>query len=450
MASHNEKSSRIRPGIAIGAGVMGVVTASIGVVTPPAFADDYPSWNEVQQAKANVANQQAMVANITSLISGLQSSVDAARIESEKAAEAYFQARNALDKATAKAADLQKQASEAASKAKTSQMRAGLLASHLAKSGGGDMSVDIMLKGGGTGSEADKLLYQLGTMSKLTAQSHDVYAQATNDKNAAESLTAQAKVAKSAREDLATKATAALAAAKDAQLKAQAALATQQQKSTELIAQLATLKNTSARTEAAYLQGERIRAAQAAAAAAAAKAAAEKAAAEKAAADKAAQDAANNNNNGGGGGGNSGGGGGGSNPGGGGGVVAPPNGNVVDTAIAYARAQLGKPYIFGGEGPGGYDCSGLTMKAYGYAGVYIGSHSVNDQWYTAARRGQIVSASQRQPGDLIFWGSGPGSFYHVGIYIGGGMMIAAPTEGDVVKVQSVWGSPWYQVARPSA
>jgi cell wall-associated NlpC family hydrolase len=446
LASHNEKSSRVRPGIAIGAGVMGVVTASIGVVTPPAFADDYPSWNEVQQAKANVANQQAMVANITNLISGLQSSVDAARIESEKAAEVYFQAKVALDKATAKAADLQKQASDAASKAKTSQMRAGLLASHLAKSGAGDMSVDIMLKGGGTGSEADKLLYQLGTMSKLTAQSQDVYAQATNDKNAAESLTAQAKVAKSAREDLATKATAALAAAKDAQLRAQAALATQQQKSTELVAQLATLKNTSAHTEAAFLQGERVRAAQAAAAAAAAKAAAD-----KAAADKAAQDAANNNNNNGGGGGNSGGGGGGSNPGGGGGgVVAPPNGNVVDTAIAYARAQLGKPYIFGGEGPGGYDCSGLTMKAYGYAGVYIGSHSVNDQWYTAARRGQIVSASQRQPGDLIFWGSGPGSFYHVGIYIGGGMMIAAPTEGDVVKVQSVWGSPWYQVARPSA
>ncbi|MFF1634665.1 NlpC/P60 family protein [Leifsonia sp. NPDC058248] len=455
MASHNEKNSRLRPGIAIGAGVMGVVTASIGVITPPAFAADYPSWNDVQQAKANVANQQAMVTNITNLINGLQSSVDAARIESEKAAEAYFQAKNALDKATVKAADLQKQASDAAAKAKTSKMRAGLLASHLAKSGGGDMSVDLMLKGGGTGSDADKLLYQLGTMSKLTAQSQDVYARATNDQNAAESLTAQAEVAKHAREDLATKATAALAAAKDAQLKAQTALATQQAKSTELIAQLATLKNTSAHTEAAYLQGERIKAAQAAAAAAAAaaKAAADKAAADKAAADKAAQEAANHGGgNGGGnsGGGNSGGGGGGSHSGGGGGVVAPPNGNVVDTAIAYARAQLGKPYIFGGEGPGGYDCSGLTMKAYGYAGVYIGSHSVNDQWYTAARRGQIVSAGQRQPGDLIFWGSGPGSFYHVGIYIGGGMMIAAPTEGDVVKVQSVWGSPWYQVARPSA
>ena len=90
------------------------------------------------------------------------------------------------------------------------------------------------------------------------------------------------------------------------------------------------------------------------------------------------------------------------------------------------------------------------MKAYAYAGVYIGSHSVNNQYYTAADRGQLVSYSAKQAGDLIFWGDGPGDFYHVGIYIGGGMMIAAPTEGDVVKVQSVWGSPWRLVARPSA
>ena len=122
----------------------------------------------------------------------------------------------------------------------------------------------------------------------------------------------------------------------------------------------------------------------------------------------------------------------------------------MQTALNYAYAQLGKPYIFGGEGPGGYDCSGLTMKAYAYAGVYIGSHSVNNQWFTGAGRGQVVSFSQRQAGDLIFWGDGPGSFYHVGISLGGNMMIAAPTEGDVVKIQSVWGSPWYQVIRPSA
>ncbi|MGO4592611.1 C40 family peptidase [Leifsonia sp. 2TAF2] len=436
MANENTKSSRVRPGLAIGAGVMGAVTASIGIVAP-AQAVDYPSWNDVQQAKNNVANQKAMVDNITALIGNLQTNVDAARTASEKAAEAYFQAKNALEAATAKAADLQKQASAAADKAKTSKMRAGLLASHLAKSGGGDVTTDLMLKGGGSGSAADKLLFQLGTMSKLTEQSKAVYEQATKDRNTADALTAQAKAAKTERESLAAEADKALAAAQSAQQQAQAALATQQQKSTELVAQLATLKNTSAQTEAAYLQGEQIKAQQEAA----------RKAAEAAAAAAAA--AAANNPPPSGGSGSSGGGGGGSAPSAPA-APAPPNGNVVQTAIAYAQAQLGKPYIFGGEGPVGYDCSGLTMKAYAYAGVYIGSHSVNDQYYHAANRGQLVSYGAKQPGDLIFWGDGPGDFYHVGIYIGGGRMIAAPTEGDVVKTQSVWGSPWRMVARPSA
>ncbi|NUU07240.1 C40 family peptidase [Leifsonia sp. C5G2] len=433
MADANEKTGRVRPGLAIGAGVMGAVTASIGIVTP-AQAVDYPSWNDVQQAKSNVANQQAMIDNITTLIGNLQSSVDSARIASEKAAEAYFQAKDALDTATAKANDLQKQATDAAAKAKTSKMRAGLLASHLAKSGGGDVTTDLMLKGGGSGSAADKLLFQLGTMSKLTEQSKAVYDQATKDKNTADALTAQAKAAKTERESLATEADKALAAAQSAQAAAQSALATQQQKSTELVAQLATLKNTSAQTEAAYLQGEQIRQQQEAA---------RKAAEEEQRRQQAQQQQQQNS---GGGSAPSGGGGGGSAPS----APAAPNGNVVDTAISYARAQLGKPYIFGGEGPTGYDCSGLTMKAYGYAGLYIGSHSVNNQYYTAANRGQLVSYGAKQAGDLIFWGSGPGDFYHVGIYIGGGMMIAAPTEGDVVKIQSVWGSPYRLVARPSA
>ncbi|MBO1739257.1 C40 family peptidase [Leifsonia sp. TF02-11] len=441
MASDSSKNPRIRPGLAIGAGVMGAVTASIGIVTP-AQAVDYPSWNDVQQAKANVANQQAMVANITALIGNLQSTVDAARIASEKAAEAYFQAKVALDKATAKESDLEAQASSAADKAKTSQMRAGLLASHLAKAGGGgDVSTELLLKGGGSGASADKLLFQLGTMSKLTEQSKAVYDQATKDKNTAEALTAQAKVAKAERESLKADADKALAAAQSAQSAAQSALAEQQTKSTELVAQLATLKNTSTQVEAAYLQGEAVKAQQEAA--------------RKAQEDEARRQQQQQQQGGGSSGGGSSNGGsssGGSSSGGssGGGPVSPPNGNVVQNAIAYARLQLGKPYIFGGEGPTGYDCSGLTMKAYASAGLYIGSHSVNDQYYTARGRGQLVPYSQRQAGDLIFWGSGPGSFYHVGIYIGGGMMIAAPTEGDVVKTQSVWGSPWSQVARPSA
>jgi len=426
----NNKNHRTGPLLAFGAVAMGAVTASVGVITPPAYADDYPSWNDVQQAKQNVAQQQALVDKITGLINGLQAQVDAANVQAEKAAEAYFQAKDALDAATKRADDLQKQADAASSKAKTSRMRAGLLASHLARTGGQDSSVDLMLKGG-NGSAADTLLYQLGAMSKLTEQSQGIYDQAITDKNAAQSLTDQAKVAKAARSQLADAATTALQAAKDAQAAAQGALATQKQKSTELIAQLASLKNTSAAVQQKYVAGEQARAA-AAAAAAELKRQQDLARQQQAAA---AENSGSSSNAGG---------------GGSSAPVGPPNGSAVQNAINYARAQLGKPYIFGGEGPYGYDCSGLTMMAYRYAGIYIGTHSVNNQWYTAASRGQIVSYGNAQAGDLIFWGSGPGNFYHVGIYLGGGMMIAAPTEGDVVKIQSVWGSPYWQVARPSA
>jgi cell wall-associated NlpC family hydrolase len=401
---------------------MGVVTASVGVITPPAFADDYPSWNDVQQAKQNVAQQQALVDKITSLIQGLQQQVDAANVVAAKASEAYLEAKVALDAATKKADELQRQADASAKKAKTSRMRAGLLASHLARSGGQDPSVNLMLKGG-SGNEADKLLYQLGTMSKLTEQSQGIYDQAIADKNEAQSLTDQAKVAKAERSKLADAAATALQAAQDAQARVQSALATQQQKSTDLVAQLASLQNTSTTVAQQYAAGEKKKADDAAAAAAAA----------------ASRPQASG-----------GGGGGGSSAGSGSGTAGPPNMNAVDAAIWYAKQQLGKPYDLGGEGPTYFDCSGLTMMAYRYAGIYIGSHSVNNQWYTAASRGQIVSYSNRQPGDLIFWGDGPGDFYHIGIYIGGGQMIAAPDYGETVKIQSVWGSPYGAVARPSA
>lgn len=127
----------------------------------------------------------------------------------------------------------------------------------------------------------------------------------------------------------------------------------------------------------------------------------------------------------------------------------PPRSSAVAKVLNFARRAINLPYVFGGTGNPGYDCSGLTLMAYRAAGINIGSHSVNSQYYTARAKGQLVSYENRQPGDLLFWGSGPGSFYHNGIYVGNGMMIAAPDFGDVVKLQPVWGIPWLQVARPA-
>ena len=118
----------------------------------------------------------------------------------------------------------------------------------------------------------------------------------------------------------------------------------------------------------------------------------------------------------------------------------PVNGGGAAAAIAYARAQLGKPYCYAGAGPACFDCSGLTMRAWGAAGVSM-------PHYSGAQYSMFphVPLNAMQPGDLVFWG--PGGSDHVGLYIGGGQMIAAPHTGDVVKIQAVYGSP-VGAARP--
>ncbi|OYO24720.1 hypothetical protein CGZ93_02645 [Enemella dayhoffiae] len=100
-------------------------------------------------------------------------------------------------------------------------------------------------------------------------------------------------------------------------------------------------------------------------------------------------------------------------------------------AIGFARAQLGKPYIYGGTGPSGYDCSGLTMAAYKAAGVSIPRTS--QAQYAGA--GSQIPISSVQPGDLVFYGD----LSHVAIYVGGGQVIHAPNSTTVVKYAPLTG-----------
>jgi cell wall-associated NlpC family hydrolase len=108
-------------------------------------------------------------------------------------------------------------------------------------------------------------------------------------------------------------------------------------------------------------------------------------------------------------------------------------------AIAFARNQLGKPYVYGATGPNSYDCSGLTQAAWAAAGV-----SIPRTTYEQIDYGSRVTASELQPGDLVFFYSG---ISHVGLYIGGGEMIHAPHTGDVVKVAPIDEMPIYGYAR---
>ena len=100
-------------------------------------------------------------------------------------------------------------------------------------------------------------------------------------------------------------------------------------------------------------------------------------------------------------------------------------------AVAYARAQLGKPYVFGAAGPDAFDCSGLTMMAWAAAGVSLPHYAPTQMQYGS---GVPIDISAMLPGDLIFLYPYVG---HVEIYSGNGMAISAPQTGDVVKYVSV-------------
>jgi cell wall-associated NlpC family hydrolase len=87
---------------------------------------------------------------------------------------------------------------------------------------------------------------------------------------------------------------------------------------------------------------------------------------------------------------------------------------------------VGSPYVFGSEGPGSYDCSGLTKVAWASVGVHL-EHFTGDQIH----EGRAVTRNELKPGDLLFYGS---PVHHVSIYIGGGMMVHAPHTGDHVRM----------------
>jgi cell wall-associated NlpC family hydrolase len=98
----------------------------------------------------------------------------------------------------------------------------------------------------------------------------------------------------------------------------------------------------------------------------------------------------------------------------------------AEIAVKFALAQVGKPYVFAADGPGSYDCSGLTMASWRAAGVHL-PHMASAQY----NRGHHVTLSQLLPGDLVFYYQPIG---HVSIYIGNGLLVSAPQPGENVKI----------------
>jgi len=124
-------------------------------------------------------------------------------------------------------------------------------------------------------------------------------------------------------------------------------------------------------------------------------------------------------------------------------VPPPAPGGSGAQAVAAAETQMGVPYVWAGSTPGqGFDCSGLTMWAWGQAGVSL-THSAADQYAETVH----VPLSDLQPGDLLFYDEG-GTIGHVTMYVGGGAMIQAMETGTLIEITGIWTSGLVGAGRP--
>lgn len=133
------------------------------------------------------------------------------------------------------------------------------------------------------------------------------------------------------------------------------------------------------------------------------------------------------------------------------GVVAPvvvPGGGespAAAEAVSWALAQRGTPYRWGGEGNGGFDCSGLVQAAFAAAGVQL-PRVAQDQYDAGPR---LPPGATLRPGDLVFFGSSADAVDHVGIVVSPGEMVDAPHAGAVVRVEPIFSDGYVGATRPA-
>lgn len=414
--------------------------AAPGAAAVPQFRGDYPSWSEVQAAKESEAATRAEVAKIEKLVLELLAESDRLGRAALIAAEEANLARDALADAEAKSVRLASQVADAQKRADDSAALASGLVARLARTGGGNPSMALAFS---SEADADELLARLGTMSKLSSSSAAMVERAVFDRKALTSLQDEAVLAEQERKRLADAAEQTADAAAEAAEAIEAQLAQHATTQNVLYAQLASLKGTTAELERRYLEGI----------------------ANQPPSTPPAQQPTDP----------------GTNPGTGQpsnppttpppaqpttppstqptnpppGVdptPPPPAPSLVDGAIAFAKAQIGKPYG-NSMGPDMYDCAGLVKTAYASVGVYVGPWGSTSQYNYLAGQNRLVPIGSIQPGDLLFYstgGSASGSKYHVAMYLGGGQMIEAPYPGLTVRITAMrWADLVPYAGRPT-
>jgi cell wall-associated NlpC family hydrolase len=477
---------------------------SVAVAVPAQASPSAPSWKDVQAAKADEADQQQTVDALTSRMSALQDTVDRTGATVQEAGQTYAMAASRQQEAKDTLDGLTAQAARAKDKADDSAAQVAGLVVELSRSGGGDLSTSMLVDA----HDATDLLYQVGTMSHLSERSASVLARAQEDQRTVDSLAAQQRQATTALADARDATKTALEQANDVAAAAQGRLDSEQQKQDEVLQQLAFLKGTSVATEQAYWTAQQAaKAAQEIDArtdtasgsgntspAAGSPSSSSPSSSSSSSTRPSSSTPAGSN------GGTSGGTGSGS---GGGNTApkpsapqpaapqpaapqpaapkpapapapkpapapapkpvtpkpapapapAPSSPSKAAGAIAFARAQIGDAYVFGGSGPNSWDCSGLVMGAYGSQGIATGGHNVVWQYNYFKSVGRLVPLSQRQPGDILFYssnGSVSGA-YHDSIVTGYGTMVEAANPNVGVVERAIWspGQLLPYVARPS-
>ncbi|MER7672982.1 C40 family peptidase [Kitasatospora sp. NPDC096128] len=386
---------------------------------PPAGQGPYPSTEEIDRSRAEADGKAVSAAALETALTAARAELDRAGRSAEQAVEAYNGAQLALTRARAEETAANRRAAAAEAERSTAADDAARLAAETYRQGAGaELSALNALLGAHGPREAGDRAAVIGVVSARTRQILDA---ATSTAAAARSASAAARTATTAAEKAATEVGAARTRAEQRLAAQQTEVAAAGRRREQLLTELAAARNTTVELE--RRRHEALEAIAAREAEEAARAAAEQAAREAEAASAAAAKA----------------------------QAAPPgdrpwSAEGAAAAIAFARSKIGLPYIWGGEGPEGYDCSGLTMMAWREGGRQL-NHFAADQYAQSTP----VSYRQLRPGDLVFWTDTGRSadIHHVGLYIGDDQMIEAPRVGMPVKQASLWimGTPDYY-ARP--
>ncbi|WP_439693342.1 NlpC/P60 family protein [Curtobacterium sp. SP.BCo] len=470
--------------LSCGIAVMAVLGLGLSVVVagPAQAAPSAPSWDDVRAAKADAAEAQATVDELSSRLQTLQDAADRAQVVELQAGQTYALASSQQQEAQSTLDDLTAQAKRAKRAADDSAKQVAGLVVELSRTGGGDLSTAMLVDA----SDSKDLLYRVGTMSHLSERSATVLAQARADQNTVDSIAAQQSAATTALAKATDATKRALDDANDTAASAQTRVQEEQEQQDEVLQQLAFLKGTSVATETAYWNAEQAKRSEA-----------------QLASQTTTTDGGDSGtttttpSNGSGTTSTNPGTGTPSNPGTGSPSnpstpsrpstpstpakpstpstpsrpstpstpskpstptapttpTAPSTPSKAAGAIAFARAQIGDPYVFGGAGPNQWDCSGLVMMAYSSQGIATGGHNVVWQYNYFKSIGRLVPLSQRQPGDILFYssnGSVSGA-YHDSIVTGYGTMVEAANPQRGVLERAIWTPSQLlpYVARPS-